>query len=109
MAGRDQVPQQQRVDGPQQVGPQPLGGVGAQHPVGHQRDGGERRRVDQLEPEHDPGHRGSGGRIQPPRTSDAAVMTRIATVIIAAAAALRPRAPLIVPAALTLYLIRLRQ
>jgi hypothetical protein len=51
----------------------------------------------------------SGGRIQPPRTSDAAVMTRIATVIIAATAALRPRAPLIVPAALTLFLIRLRQ
>jgi hypothetical protein len=53
--GRDDVPQQQRVERPQQVSAQPAGRIGTQQPVGDERDDGERNRVPQLQPERDPG------------------------------------------------------
>jgi hypothetical protein len=52
--------QHQRVDGPQQVRAHPRCAVMPQRPVKRHRDRGERQAVQELQPEHRPGHRRSG-------------------------------------------------
>jgi DNA helicase HerA-like ATPase len=57
-AGHD-LPQQQRVERPQQVGAQAHRGVVPQQPVEQQHHRAERERHEQLEPERDQRHRGA--------------------------------------------------
>ena len=59
MPARQQRPDQQRVDRPEQVRPGPAGRVGPQQPVQADRHGEERDPVPQLQPEDDPRRRGA--------------------------------------------------